>query len=39
VTSLAQELGARAPSMQEAKSALAGTLVRAVERRLAETGR
>lgn len=39
VTSLAQELGARAPSMPEAKSALAGALVHAVERRLAETGR
>jgi lipoyl(octanoyl) transferase len=39
VTSLAKELGARAPSMAEAKSALAGTLLHAVERRLAETGR
>ena len=39
VTSLAQELGARAPGMAETKSALSGTLVRAVERRLAETGR
>jgi lipoyl(octanoyl) transferase len=39
VTSLAQELGPRAPGMSETKSALAGTLVRAVERRLAETGR
>lgn len=39
VTSLAKELGARAPSMDEAKSALAGTLVHAVERRLVETGR
>ena len=39
VTSLAQELGARAPGMTEAKSALAGTLMRAVERRLVETGR
>jgi lipoyl(octanoyl) transferase len=39
VTSLAKELGARAPSMAEAKSALAGRLLHAVERRLAETGR
>jgi lipoyl(octanoyl) transferase len=39
VTSLAEELGDRAPGMSEAKSALAGTLLRAIERRLSETGR
>jgi len=39
VTSLLQELGDRAPAMPEAKSALSDTLVRAVERRLSETGR
>jgi lipoyl(octanoyl) transferase len=39
VTSLAAELGAAAPSMPQAKSALSGTLVRAVERRLSETAR
>ncbi|MFM7809995.1 MAG: lipoyl(octanoyl) transferase LipB, partial [Planctomycetota bacterium] len=39
VTSVSQELGPQAPGMPEVKSALAGTLVRAVERRLDETGR
>lgn len=39
VTSLAQELGGRAPGMAETKTALAGHLSGAVERRLRETGR
>jgi lipoyl(octanoyl) transferase len=39
VTSLAEELGDRAPDMNEAKSTLAATLAGAVERRLDETGR
>lgn len=39
VTSLAQELGARAPGMETTKAALVGHLSGAVERRLRETGR
>ena len=39
VTSLAAELGARAPGMAETKAALVGHLSGAVERRLRETGR